>query len=194
MSQSNEGAGSRTHQRVDVERHRNQVQENIVQPTPINAVPWGAESWTLAANNERRLESFHHEPICQIPSINVFKVEAVRITNTKLRRKFDNIRNTFELAKERQLNWLGHFLLHLPDSRQTKKLVVSAQVAHPRGKGQPHHPRHFFRKALIAVGKINEGNKKAAFNHWTTDIQRVMLEEQRAQSKKRLRQWMLEKD
>ena len=161
---------------------------------PLNTALWGAESWTLTAEDERKLESFHHKSIRRILNINMFEVEAERITNTKLRRKFDNIRNISEFVKERQLNWLGH-LLHLPDSRQTKKLV-NAWVAHPRrGKGQPqHHLRHSFRKALIAAGEIKEDDKKAAFKDWKTDIQSVTLKEWRAQSKKRLRQWMLEKE
>jgi hypothetical protein len=73
---------------------------------------------------------------------------------------------------------------------------VNVWVAHPRrGKGQPqHHLRHSFRKALIAAGEINEGDKKAEFKNWKTDIQSVTLKEWRAQSKKRLRQWMLEKE
>jgi hypothetical protein len=84
---------------------------------------------SATSDNERRLESFHHKLIRQILNSNMFEVEAERITNTKLRRKFDNFRNISEFAKERQLNWLGH-LLHLPDSRQTKK-PVNAWVAHP---------------------------------------------------------------
>ena len=49
---------------------------------PLNTALWGAESWTLTADNERRLESFHHKPIHQIININMFEVEAERITNT----------------------------------------------------------------------------------------------------------------
>ena len=96
---------------------------------PLNTALWGSESWTLTADNERRLESFHHTSIRQIPNINVFEVEAERITNTKSRRKFDNVRNISEFVKERQLNLLGHSL-HSPDSHHTKKLV-NAWVAHP---------------------------------------------------------------
>jgi exonuclease III len=161
---------------------------------PLNTALWGAESWTLTADNERKLETFHHKSIRRILNINMFEVEAGKITNTKLRTAFGKIRNISEFIHERQLNWLGH-LLHLPDSRQTKKLV-NAWVANPRrGKGQPQHLlRHSFRKALIAAGEIGEEDKKAAFKDWRTDIQSVTLEEWRAQSKKRLRQGMLLKE
>jgi hypothetical protein len=79
--------------------------------------------------------------------------------------------------------------------RQTEKLV-SAWVAHPqREEGQPQHLlQRSFRKALIARGETNEDNKKAAFDTWKTDTHSVTLEEWRAQSKKRLHQWMLEKE
>jgi hypothetical protein len=110
---------------------------------------------------------------------NLFEAEAERITNTMLRRKFDNIRIVFEFVNARQLNWLGH-LLHSPDSRQTKK-PVNAWVAHPgKEEGQPQHLlRHSFRKALIAAGETNKDNKKAA-----SDIHSLTLKEWRAQSKK----------
>jgi hypothetical protein len=166
---------------MDVKRHHHhQVQENVACPTPTKHGAVGRASWTLTADNERRLESFHHKLIRRILNINMFKAEAAeRITNAKLRRKFDNIRNNFEFVNERQLNWLGH-LLHLPDSRQTKKLV-NAWVAHPgREEGQPQHLlRHSFRKALIAAGETNKDNKKAA-----SDIHSLTLKEWRAQSKK----------
>jgi hypothetical protein len=58
----------------------------------------------LTADNERRLESIHHKSIHQILNRNMFEAEAERITSTKLRRKFDNIGNVSEFAKERQLN------------------------------------------------------------------------------------------
>jgi hypothetical protein len=161
---------------------------------PLNTALWGAESWTLTADNERKLETFHHKSIHRILNINMFEVEAEKISNLKLRGKFDNIRNISEFVHERQLNWLGH-LLHLPDSRQTKKLV-NAWVANPRrGKGQPqHHLRHSFQKALVAAGEIKEDDKKAAFKDWKTDIQTVTAAEWRTQSKKQLRQWMLQKE
>jgi hypothetical protein len=39
---------------------------------------------------------------------------------------------------------------------------------------------------------MNEDDNKAAFKDWKTDIHSVMLTEWRAQSKKRLHQWMLQ--
>jgi hypothetical protein len=116
---------------------------------------------SLTADNERRLESFHHKLIFRILNINVFKAEAERITNTKLRRKFDNIRSIFEFVNERQLNWLGHWL-HSPDSRQTKE-PVNAWVAHPqREEGQPQHLlQPSFQKALITTGETNEDKKRS---------------------------------
>jgi hypothetical protein len=41
----------------------------------------------------------------------MFEVEAERITNTKSRGKFDNVRNIFEFLKARQVDSLGHLLL-----------------------------------------------------------------------------------
>jgi polyhydroxyalkanoate synthesis regulator phasin len=51
---------------------------------------------------------------------------------------------------------------------------------------------HSFRNALVAAGEMNEDDNKAAFKDWKTDIHSVMLTEWRAQSKKRLHQWMLQ--
>jgi hypothetical protein len=46
----------------------------------------------------------------------------------------------------------------------------------------------------MAVGETKEDNKKAAFDTWKTDVHGVTLKEWQAQSKKRLSQWMLERE
>jgi hypothetical protein len=63
----------------------------------------GTESWTLDADCDKgdSNPSSHHKSIRRILNINILEVEAERITNTKLRRKFDNIRNISEFANER---------------------------------------------------------------------------------------------
>jgi hypothetical protein len=54
-------------------------------------------------------------------------------------------------------------------------------------------PPTFLPDSTDCQGKTNKDNKKAAFDTWKTDIHGVTLEEWQAQSKKCLRQWMLEK-
>ena len=66
---------------------------------PLNTALWGAESWTLTAENERKLQTFHHSAIRLIMNVTMFEVEEKRITNRKLREEFGKIRNIDEFIK-----------------------------------------------------------------------------------------------
>ena len=79
---------------------------------PLNTALWGAESWTLTVESERKqYQQFHHGAIRKILNITMFEVEEKRITNRKVRESFDNIKNITEFIKARQLlTWLEHVL------------------------------------------------------------------------------------
>ena len=77
---------------------------------PLDTALWGAESWTLTNESEKKLETFHHSAIRRNLNITMYEVEEKRIRNKKLRELFDNIRNITEFVKERQLTWLEHIL------------------------------------------------------------------------------------
>jgi hypothetical protein len=114
-------------------------------------------------------------------NITMFEVEQKRITNRKLLESFDNIinniiRNITEFIKERhQLTWLVH-ILKMDPQQNTKKLVNAWVEHHPRREGQQpqHNLRHsYYRKALIAIGKIDSSSDPSApFKEWTKNIHR----------------------
>jgi hypothetical protein len=123
----------------------------------------------------------------------MFQVEEKRITNRKLRESFGNIRNISEFVKERQLTWLVHVLKMNP--RQNTKKLVNAWVEHPRREGQPQHNlRHSYRKALIAIGEIDNSNPSAPFKEWTRSIVNLPQGSWRDDVKKRLRKWSARND
>jgi exonuclease III len=160
---------------------------------PLNTALWGAESWTLTVDNERKLQRFHHAAIRKIMNITMFEVEEKRITNRKLRESFDNIRNITEFIKERQLTWLEHVLKM--DPKQNTRKLVNAWIQNPRRGGQPQHNlRHSYRKALVAIGKVDSDDPKAPFKEWTKSIVDLPQGHWRDDVKKRLRKWSAEND
>jgi hypothetical protein len=160
---------------------------------PLNTALWGAESWTLTVDNERKLQRFHHAAIRKIMNITMFEVEEKRITNRKLRESFDNIRNITEFIKERQLTWLEHVLKM--DPKQNTRKLVNAWIQNPRRGGQPQHNlRHSYRKALVAIGEIDSDDAKAPFKEWTKSIVDLPQGHWRDDVKKRLRKWSAEND
>jgi exonuclease III len=161
---------------------------------PLNTALWGAESWTLTAESERKLETFHHSSIRRIMNVTMFEVEERRITNKQMRETFDNIRNISEFIKERQLTWLEH-VLQMDPTKNTRKLV-NAWIQHPRRGGQPQHNlRHSYRKALIAVGEITEDDTQAPFKKWVSRIEDLPEGTSwKLDVRKRLRKWNSKRD
>ena len=160
---------------------------------PLNTALWGAESWILTNESERKLETFHHSAIRRILNITMYEVEEKRITNKKLRGLFDNIRNITEFVKERQLTWLEH-ILRMDPSKNTRKLI-NALVRHPRRGGQPQHNlRHSYRKALVAIGEIHEDDVQAPFKKWVDSIENLPEGSWRTDVRKRLRKWNASND
>jgi hypothetical protein len=157
---------------------------------PLNTALWGAESWTLTAESERKLETFHHSSIRRIMNVSMFDVEEKRITNKQMRESFDNIRNIAEFVKERQLTWLEHVLRMEPE-RNTRKLA-NAWIRHPRRGGRPQQNlRHSYRKALIAIGEIDESDAQARFKEWVSNTEDLNW---RSDIRKKLRKWNANKD
>jgi hypothetical protein len=44
----------------------NKSKKTLCIQLPLKMALWGAGSWTLTANNKRKLESFHHESIRRV--------------------------------------------------------------------------------------------------------------------------------
>jgi exonuclease III len=189
-------ATAQAHQLVNIWRSKHittEFKKLLYIQLPLNTALWGAESWTLTAENDRKLQTFHHSAIRLIMNINMFEVEEKRITNRKLRESFDNIRNIDEFIKERQLTWLEHVLKMNPN-QNTKKLV-NAWIQNPRRGGQPQHNiRHSYRKALIAIGEIDDDDTKAPFKEWVHNIADLPKGHWREDVKKRLRKWSSDND
>ena len=102
---------------------------------PLSIALWGCESWTLTAENQRKLNTFHHKAIRKILNITMFEVEEKKITNEEVRRKLGGIKNIDEFIRQRGLDTLAT-QLRLPDSRLPKKLVT-AWICNPRRPNQP---------------------------------------------------------
>jgi hypothetical protein len=161
------------------------------QSLPLNTALWGAESWTLTVESERKLERFHHAAIRNVLNITMCEVEEKRITNRKLRDSFSNIRNIAETVKERQLTWLEHVLKMQPESNARK--LVNAWVRNLRAEHHPQHNlRHSCRSALEAIGEIKD--PKAPLKDWTKKFADLPVGHWLIDVKKRLRKWSAEND
>jgi len=156
----------------DVFRHRSidlPTKQRLYMSIQIGTVLWGCESWSITADTQRRLEVFHHRAIRWILNINMFEVEAHRITNPAIRHRFCNIPCITDIITRRQLRWIGK-LAQMPDTRLPRKFLA-AWVPHPRKPGQPQHTlrktmAHSIRQIIPTLSyeaKLNE------WLHWASD-------------------------
>ena len=74
---------------------------------PVNTALWGCESWSMTENMRRRIRAFHHQSIRSILRINMHMVETCRIKNPTIRQWFCNTPCILDIAKKRQLDWIG---------------------------------------------------------------------------------------
>jgi hypothetical protein len=57
---------------------------NIYTVFPLNALPWGYETWTLTTKNLKKLEAFHHGVARRIRNIKWSHVREEKIRNTQI--------------------------------------------------------------------------------------------------------------
>jgi hypothetical protein len=75
--------------------------------------------------------------------------------------------------------------------RNTRKLA-NAWIRHPRRGGRPQQNlRHSYRKALIAIGEIDESDAQARFKEWVSNTEDLNW---RSDIRKKLRKWNANKD
>ena len=65
----------------------------------------GCESWSLTADDTRKIEVFHHRAIRKILRISIYDVQRQRIRNSYIRKKLD-VRLAKEYIARRQLKWI----------------------------------------------------------------------------------------
>ena len=74
---------------------------------PVNTALWGCESWSMTAKMRRRIRAFHHQSVRSILRINIHIVETYRTNNSTIRKWFCKILCIIDIAKKRQLAWIG---------------------------------------------------------------------------------------
>jgi len=74
---------------------------------PVNTALSGCESWSMTAKMRRRIRAFHHQSVRSILWIIMRIVETYRIKNSTIRKWFCNIPCIVDIAKKRQLAWIG---------------------------------------------------------------------------------------
>jgi hypothetical protein len=107
--------------------------------TIMNILLWSCKSLTIRKEDLNRLEVFHHSAIRYIFNISKWQQATTRLSNKRLRRKFNIILNMQETINERRLDWLGNIAWQ-PDSTLCKKFHT-AWIQHKRtNRGQKTHP------------------------------------------------------
>jgi Reverse transcriptase (RNA-dependent DNA polymerase) len=101
-----------------------------------NTVLWGCESWTLSYDSKRKLLAFQHKMLRKILKINIFEVQAYRITNEQVRSLFNNCKDIITVVKSRQLKWLGTIANMDHHTRMPRKLLACWNN-NPRKPGRP---------------------------------------------------------
>jgi hypothetical protein len=107
---------------------------------PINALLWGAESWSLTKHNFKKLSAFHHTAMRWILGISMKRVKDEHIKNAKIRKTFCNLPdNTYYITK-RLWTYLGKVVRQKPDFLPKK--LMGAWINCPSKIRQPQKSCH----------------------------------------------------
>ena len=117
---------------------------------PVNTALWGCDSWALTEKMKNKLRVFYHKSIRSILNINMHEVEAYRITNEQVRKRFLHIPDIIDIIHCRQLKWIGK-VARMGEERAPRRLIASwCNSARKPGK-----PQFTYRNAYAeAIGKI----------------------------------------
>jgi hypothetical protein len=98
-------------------------------------VDWGCDSWAMTDKCKKKLRVFYHKSIRSILNINMHEVEALRITNEQVRKRFLHTPDIVDIIHYRQLKWIGK-IARMNESRAPRRLMAS-WCDNPRKAGRP---------------------------------------------------------
>ena len=111
------------------------TKREVYQECVISVLLYGSECWIPLKKHLRKLDSFHHRCIRMILVISSKAQWQQRITNTELRRRWEDPRTISTGVRSRHLEWLGH-LACMPNHRLPKTALFS-WLPQPRPSGGP---------------------------------------------------------
>ena len=115
----------------------------------INTLLFGCESWTLTADNLRKLEVYHHKALRRILGINMYHVEKFHIRNEHVRNALD-IPCITDIIRQGQFFFLGK-IARMPETKNQRKIINAWRpVARPTGRPLKT-ARHTFTETLETV-------------------------------------------
>ena len=145
---------------------------------PLQALLWGAESWSLSKQNLRTLNVFHHSAIRWILDIKMNQVKDQKIRNIDIRKKFGKLQDIDYYVKKRAWTYIGKIVRQQEESLPKK--LLGAWLECPRKQGHPQKSsRSLYIDMLQSVipnqispeGKFNNFNlqktKKNGKRKWT---------------------------
>jgi hypothetical protein len=89
---------------------------------PLQALLWGAESWSLSKTNLNALNVFHHSAIRWILGIKMSEVREKKIKNIDIRKKFGSLQDIDYYVKKRAWTYIGKIVRQQEDSLPKKLL------------------------------------------------------------------------
>ena len=113
---------------------------------PLQALLWGAESWSLSKTNLNALNVFHHSAIRWILGIKMNQVKEKKIKNTEIRKKFGNLQDIDYYVKKRAWTYIGKIVRQQQDTLPKK--LLGAWLQCPRKQG---HPQKSSRSLYVAM-------------------------------------------
>jgi len=113
---------------------------------PLQALLWGAESWSLSKTNLNALNVFHHSAIRWILGIKMSEVRGKKIKNIEIRKKFGSLQDIDYYVKKRAWTYSGKIVRQQEDSLPKKLLGSWLQC--PRKQG---HPQKSSRSLYVAM-------------------------------------------
>ena len=113
---------------------------------PLQALLWGAESWSLSKTNLNALNVFHHSAIRWILGIKMSEVREKKIKNIDIRKKIGSLQDIDYYVKKRAWTYIGKIVRQQEDSLPKKLLGSWLQC--PRKQG---HPQKSSRSLYVAM-------------------------------------------
>ena len=102
---------------------------------PLNLALLNGETWSGNKADLESLDVFHHKTIRKILGINMLQVKDERITNEKLRMRFNNIKSLSEIWRYRVLKFIGRVARQNPSALPRK--FLSASIDNKIAVGRP---------------------------------------------------------
>jgi hypothetical protein len=100
------------------------TKDNIYTVFPLNALPWGYETWTLTTNNLKKLEAFHHGAARRIRNIKWSHVREEKIRNTQIGFRLCDTSNIKAFIIRRTARYIGKVAKASEDAYPKKTLVT----------------------------------------------------------------------